>query len=340
MKRIISVLLSLALMLLFCLSLIGCKGRVSVRKKFYDGYFHTVCEFRDVSGAGERAFLEKSELVEDELSLCHKLFDIRNEYSGIINLKTINDRAGDGEWLSVDERIIELLTLSKRMYALTDGNINIAMGGVISIWKAASESAEGGKPYIPEREALIAAGQHTSIDALEIDEVGGRVRLCDPDVSLDVGAIAKGYCAERVGKLLREYGTVHFLLDFGGNLVIGEKRDGSGTTTGIRNPADDDSMYARIVELKNTSLVTSGVDQRFFEVDGKRYHHIINKDTLFPMDNYLSVSVCYSSSAVADALSTALFNMTIDEGRGVISSFPGAEVTYVLNDGRVEIIGG
>lgn len=340
MKRIISFLLSLSVVLLSILTLFGCEGRVITRKEFYSGYFDTVCEFRDVSGAGENSFKKRATLVEAELSLCHKLFDIYNEYSGIINLKTINDNAGNGEWLSVDERIIELLLLSKEMYDKTDGNINIAMGNVTAIWKSVLSAFDNLKPVvIPTDEQLLSAAEHTSISALEIDEAGGRVRLNDENIRLDVGAIAKGYTADRVGRLTRDE-TKYFLLDFGGNLVIGEKRGGKTTRIAIRTPYESDEAYVRILDLKNTAFVTSGVDQRGFTLDGVRYHHIINAKTLRPENNYYSVSVLYSSSAVADALSTALFNMTIEEGREVIRAFPGIEITYVLNDKSVEIISG
>lgn len=347
MKRITGLLLALVLAVL-CLAACtldeptpeGQAGKVTPKNRVFYEYFDTVCVFYDYTGGTAAEFSAACALVEEELSLCHRLFDIYNAYDGVTNIKSINDAAG-GAPLAVDERIIDLLTLSKEMYTKTGGEVNVAMGAVLSIWhdRRTEAEADPASARVPTSKELLAAAEHTSIDSLEINAEAGTVRLTDPDASLDVGAIAKGYAAERVAALLEAEGITAYALDFGGNLRVGEKLDGSGFTSGIRNPYEGAAnAYARTLTVKNSALVTSGVDQRFYTVEGVRYHHIINKDTLYPENNYLSVSIHTASSAVADALSTALFNMTLAEAQAALDRIGGTEATFVLPNGEVTVL--
>lgn len=338
-KKIVAI----ALLFITVLSLIftvGCSTTPKVRSYLFYDLFDTVCEYKDYSGVSEKEFNERCKRIEEEVSLCHKLFDIYHDYEGIINLKTINDNAGRGAMV-VDERIIELLMLSQQVWDLSGGDFNVCMGAVLSIWHGYREDAEKNpnNARLPKEEELRAAAEHISATNLIISPTDSTVELLDPEMSLDVGAIAKGYAAERVAGMLSDMGVTAYVLDFGGNIRVGEKTDGAHFTAGIRNPNPyDTEPYVRTAEVKNCALVTSAVDQRFYTVNGVRYHHIINKDTLMPENNYLSVSIMTGSSAMADALSTALFNMTVDEGQALINRIGGVEVTYVMNDYTVKVI--
>lgn len=339
MKKIAAAALAL-IMILSVFAMTGCNAASKNRSYLLYDCFDTVCEYKDYSGVSEDEFEKRCEKIEEEVRLCHKLFDIYNEYEGIINLKTVNDNAG-GEALKVDERIIELLMLSQQMWDLSDGNFNVCMGSVLSVWhgyrSAAELDHEGAS--LPTREELLSAAEHISAQNLVINPTDSTVQLLDGEMSLDVGAIAKGYAAERVAGMLWDMGVTAYVLDFGGNIRVGEKTDGGEFTAGIRNPdLYSSEPYVRKLSIKNCSLVTSAVDQRFYTVGGVRYHHIIDKDTLMPENNYLSVSVMTESSAVADALSTALFNMTADEGQALINTVGDVEVTYVLNDGSIRVL--
>lgn len=342
MKRVLSTVLSI----LLCITLLASCGpagddagetaaKITPKNRVFEKtYFNTVCVFYDYTGGTQERFFELCELIEAELEICNKLFDIYNDYEGIINIKTINDNAG-GELLAVDSRIVELLTISKEMHAMTDGNVNVAMGAVLSIWHEHRESGVS----VPSMETLLAAAEHTSIDSLVIDSEGGRVGLTDPDASLDVGATAKGYAAERVAKLLEANGVYAYALEFGGNLRVGEKVNGDGWVSGIRDPNPlSETGYIRKLTVKQAALVTSGTYERFYTVGGVRYHHIINKDTLMPENIYTSVSVMTPSSAVADALSTAFFNMSVESAQEVIDQIGNTEVTYLFADERIIVI--
>ena len=229
-----------------------------------------------------------------------------------------------------------MLEEAVELYYLTDGNVNVMMGAVLSIWH---EHRLGGVS-LPDMDELIAANEHTSIESLVIDRESMTVEITDPKASLDVGAIAKGYTAELIYDMLEEYGKTGYVINLGGNLrTVGTKPNGDGWVSGIQNPdktAQD--PYVATLTISDSALVTSGVYERYYVVDGVRYHHIINKDTLMPENDYLSVTVHTQSSTVADALSTALFNMSIDEGRETISGIPNTEIIYVLADGSIERI--
>lgn len=312
------------------------------KNRLWFEYFDTICVAYDYSGMSMEKFNEVTDFIEDELKACHELFDIYNEYDGINNLAAVNKNAG-GEAIKVDGRIIELLSFSKQMYAKTGGEVNIAMGAVLVLWHDA-RAAAGKNPAeakIPDMTALTEASGHTDINSIVIDEENSTVKITDPKARIDVGAIAKGFTTERIARMLIERKITSFVLDFGGNLrVIGEKPDGNGWNTGIRNPDPlATTPYVRTLVLKNSSLVTSATYERFFTVDGVRYHHIIDGETLMPSNRYASVSIHTESSAVADALSTAVFNMTREQIDALTKSMPGVEITVVDNEGAMTVLG-
>ena len=337
MKRILSLAVATLLLLaLPVLSFTACTDpEIKVKNRIFYEYFDTVSYVYDYSGGTDAQFDEVCRGVEYELKTCHELFDIYNTYAGVTNLKTVNDSAGKGP-VKVNARIIDLLEDAIELYELTDGNVNVMMGSVLSIWH--KHRTEG--VSLPDMDALVTANAHTSIENLVIDRENMTVEITDPEASLDVGAIAKGFTAELIYNMLAERGICGYAINLGGNLrTVGTKPDGSGWVSGVQNPDKNAAApYVATLTISDSALVTSGVYERYYTVDGVQYHHIINKDTLMPERNYLSVTVHTESSTVADALSTALFNMSIDEGRAVISSLSDTEIIYVLADGSVERI--
>ena len=312
------------------------KSDVATKSKMFYEYFDTVCYVYDYSGGSEEDFEENCRLVEETLSYYHKLFDIYEEYDGVTNLAILNRLAGD-ETVSVDPELTEFLSYAISMHALTGGNVNIAMGSVLSIWH---EYREAGLA-VPDRAQLEAANAHTDIKNLVVDEENNTVKFADTEMKLDVGAIAKGYTAEKCAELLKAHGVTSYVLDFGGNLrAIGTKPNGGTWKTGVQNPDIYSTVpYVYYLNVSDTSVVTSGNYQRFYIVDGKTYHHIIDGDTLFPADYYSSVTVITEHSGFADALSTALFNMTKDEALSLLDTLDGVSVVWVYSDGRVETYG-
>lgn len=276
----------------------------------------------------------EAQKIRDMLDEYHKLYDIYNEYDGITNLCTINKLAGSGEAIKADDKIIDLLLYAKEMYLLTDKKVNVAMGSVLSVWHGYREEANR-YPYvceIPTQEELAEAAKHTNIDDVIIDKENKTVMLADPKMSLDVGAIAKGYATQMLAEQLKNDGVSGYILNIGGNIsCVGKRGDGEKWVVGIENPDKDeeDNEYLQTLALTSESLVTSGDYQRFYTYEGKNYHHIIDPVTLFPAEYFSSVSILSDDSGLADALSTALFCMSYEQGLELIEKMDGVEAMWV-----------
>ncbi len=335
-ELILPAVLSLLLLSLLFLSQLFDGGRAEnpqPKSKDIYGFFDTASRIYDYSGMTDGEFSELSALIEERLDLYHRLFDIYHSYSGITNIKDINDRAGGGA-TAVSPELFDFLEYAKSIHTLTEGEVNIAMGSVLSVWHEYREAGE----KIPDKELLSEAAKHTDINALVLERDSLSVTLTDSEMSLDVGAVGKGYAAEMVAGELERLGYNSIVLDLGGNLrAIGAKPDGKGWKTGVRNPDITAEGYLYEFELSDGAAVTSGNYERYYTVDGKRYHHIIDKDTLMPSEHFVSVTVICPDSALADALSTALFNMTKDAGKELISRLENVKAVWLTSSGEVEI---
>ena len=286
----------------------------------------------------KEAFSEQVELLKEKLAYYHKLYDIYNDYEGIVNVKTINDNAGIAP-VAVGQEIMDLLIFSKEMYAQTNGQMNIAMGSVLKIWHNYREEGFNypEKAKLPKMDELQAASVYCDMNLIEINEAEGTVYLPDKNMSIDVGSIGKGYAVERVAEYAVEIGMENLLLSVGGNIcAVGAKPDGSSWTLGIQNP-DMSSKDEHVCKVKvaDVSVVSSGNYQRYYMVDGKRYCHIIDGDTLMPAEHFAAVSIICKDSGRADALSTAVFNMSVEEGMAFVNSLEGVEAVWVMHDGTL-----
>lgn len=274
--------------------------------------------------------------IDETLVWYDQLFDIYNDYEGLNNLKTVNDQAGIAP-VKVDQKLIELLLYAKEMYTLTDGAMNVAMGSVLSIWHdyrtQGSEHPEDAK--LPPMKDLEEAAKHTDINDVIIDEAAQTVYLADEKMSLDVGAVAKGFVADQLEDMIRDADIKHALLDMSSAIIAtGTKANGQAWRLALQNPDTNSAdSVLHVIDLKDKVLVTSGDYQRYYEVDGKRYHHIIDPQTLMPADTFSSVSVIGTCAAQSDALSTALFCMSLEDGKALIASLKDTEAIWIMTDG-------
>ena len=281
---------------------------------FYDA-FDTVTQVIAYCDS-EEEFSRQMDALHTDLLEYHRLYDIYNDYDGVVNVKTINDNAGVAP-VQVDDKILGMLELARQMYDTTDNKL-------------------------PEQEALDAAARHCDISSLVIDENARTVYLSDPDMSLDVGSVGKGYAVEMAAQAAEARGLKSALISVGGNLrAIGTKPDGSQWSGGVENPwnASDvytaSSSYVSGVNMSDMALVTSGNYQRYYVVDGVRYHHLIDPDTLWPARYFDSVSVLSPDSGAADCLTTGLFCMSLEDGQKLIESLDGVEALWCTPDGEV-----
>ncbi len=331
------------LLIIICLFVFFMTACQKPEKKRYEAQFlslfDTVTQIVAYMESKEQ-FQEHVNQIYQDLEIYHQLYDIYHTYNDIVNIKIINDSAGK-EITDIDSRIIDLLLFAKDIYEKTDGRVNIALGSVLSIWHDYREKGilDPGEARLPQMDLLREAARHTDINKVVVDKGTSTVSLKDPYMSLDVGAIAKGYAVEQVSKRAIERGFTSGLISVGGNVkIIGTKdsnREGELWNVGIQNPQlPGAESNLHIVYLSDQSLVTSGNYVRYYTVDGKRYHHIIDPVTLYPADYFTAVTVVCENSGEADALATAIYNMPLEEGFSFIENQQGTEAFWVLPDGK------
>ena len=215
------------------------------------------------------------------------------------------------------------------------------MGSVLRVWHDYREAglADPELAELPSYDRLQEAGRHTDLDKVIIDEQTGTVYIEDALLRLDVGAIAKGYACQLVKQELTEAGFESFVISAGGNVCTAGEPAEEGQTAwlvGIQNP--DTQAAAEIVdtlEVRDKSVVTAGGYQRYYTVNGERYHHIIDKDTYMPANYYESVTVIGDDSGVADFLSTTLFLMPLDEGKALAKEM-NVDAMWIFRDGSFD----
>ena len=288
-------------------------------------------------GESEEAFRAQAQAIHDNLQHYHQLFDIYHDYPGIANLKTINDNAGKTP-VVVDRAIIDLLLDCKQYYTLTEGKVNVAMGSVLRLWHDARSDGirDPQNARLPDMEALQQAAEHTNSDSILIDEAASTVYITDPLMQLDVGAIAKGWASQRAA----QQAPKGMLISVGGNVcATGAKlSDGTPWIIGIQDPNRSDANLHTIC-VTGGSVVTSGDYQRTYAVAGTAYHHIIDPATLMPGRYWRSVTIVCPDSGLADALSTGLFLMDLEQGKALAARC-GAEVLWVAADGTEHMTAG
>lgn len=348
-KRIFSALLAAALSLSL---LAGCgstsgstassaaDGPQRYSTVFYD-VFDTVTQVIAYCDS-EEEFTAQMDALHADLVEYNQLYDIYNDYDGVTNIKTINDHAGIAP-VTVDDKILGMLELAQTMYDTTGGKLNIALGSVLNIWHNYREAAladdNDSNNQLPTQEELDAAAQHCDIANLIIDEDAKTVYLADPAMSLDVGSVGKGYAVEQAAQAAEARGLTSALISVGGNLrAIGTKPNGSQWVGGVENPWNSSEVYTTdsstvaAVKMSDLSLVTSGDYQRYYVVDGVRYHHLIDPATLWPAAYFDGVSVLAPDSGVADCLTTGLFCMPLEEGQKLVESLDGVEAMWCTPD--------
>ena len=331
MKKLIALLL-VSLLLAACSAPAAQSGtNVQIYEASFLELFDTLTVLKG-SAESEEAFQKTAQVVHDELERYHQLFDIYHDYEVFNNLKTVNDMAGIAP-VEVDDAVIDLLKDCSSYYERTGGKVNVAMGSVLKLWHDAREHGinDPVNAKLPDMAALQAAAEHVDFDSIVIDEAAHTVYISDPKVRLDVGAVAKGWAAQRVAEKM----PPNMLLSVGGNVcATGPKTADTPWVIGIQNPDGAGEPYLHTLYVSGGSYVTSGDYQRAYTVDGKSYHHIIDPDTLMPSAYWRSVTIVCDDSGLADALSTALFVLPQAEGQKLLDE-AGAMAVWVDAAGNI-----
>ena len=340
--------MAVALIAVMVFSLFSCGGTSQKMERYNASFTGAFDTFTNLTGyaESEEVFTEYAQYLYDELLNYHKLFDIYNNYKGINNVKSINDNAGK-EAVKVDKKLIDMLSFGTLAYEKTDGYVNIAMGSVLRLWHEEREVAISNpeKTALPNMNELEDAKTHTKIEDVIIDEAKQTVFLKDIEMSLDVGAVAKGYAIEKIARELEAKGFTSGIINVGGNVrIIGSPTESSKEfwTVGIQDPdnAHNNESIIEVLNMKKGSLATSGDYQRYYIVDSKEYNHIISPKTLMPSDYYKSVSIICDDTAISDMLSTYIFMIDYDSALAVINNFENVEIYCVLKDGKIHYTDG
>ena len=257
--------------------------------------------------------------------------------SGVVS---INRQAGI-EPVKVRADLIDLLEKALYYAELSGGSFDPTVGPLVKLWGIGTDSQR-----IPTDDEIAAALALVDWRNLIINREEGTVFLRHEGMVLDLGAIAKGYAADEAVRIAREGKAKRAIFDFGGNIAVLGWRGKNGKEMlpwriGVQNPRSGRGEYIGIVPVHDASVVTSGVYERYFESNGKRYHHLLSTTDGYPAENgLLSVTIVTESSTDADALSTAVFTLGFEQGKALIDSIDGAEAIFIFDDDSVQITKG
>lgn len=254
------------------------------------------------------------------------LFSTAIEGSDIWNI----NHAG-GNPVTVSDDTISLLQTALHYCELANGQVDLTILPLSELWNFGSEK----DPRRPNDEEIKDAVSHIDYHLVLID--GNTVTLADPDASIDLGFIAKGYIADRLKEYLLSQGVESACISLGGNLVtIGSKPDGQPYRIGIQKPFAPEGEIITAIDVTDVSVVSSGIYERYFYVDDTLYHHLLDTATGFPADNNIAgVTILAPLSVDADALSTTCYFLGIDSGMELIESLDNTEVLFITMDGEL-----
>ena len=284
---------------------VSCKKVVGARTQLV---FGTVCTVN--------AYTDGTAKLYDELFAClntlDKEFSANRDDSEVAKINT----AAGIQPVQVTPDVLYITKIALSYASLTGGAFDPTIGPVVKLWGINTDHAR-----VPSKEELAQALPLVNWQNVTVKD--DTVFLREKGMKLDFGAIVKGYAADRLAAILKARKVKRAVIDLGGNVyVYGKKEDGSAWRVGIKNPGNPEGAPALVLSLQNSSVVTSGVYERFFIQDGIRYHHIIDPKTGYPVNNGLtSVSIICESSTAADALSTSLFILGPDKGFNLLSTF-------------------
>lgn len=277
----------------------------------------------------EDEFNQYLEIVKGTFTECNELFDVYHTYDDHISLMEVNQTA-HGKAIEVDPRIIEVLNEAFKAHAINP-KFDVSQGKLIQVWK---KQFDAETPALPSPEEIEQSINPDSMNAIKV--VDNTIELTNDQVALDFGAIAKGYTTQLAAEKLEEAGMTSGFINAGGNIVlIGQKVDGTDWRIGVQDPESSGSVLTFITD-RATSLVTSGDYQRYMEIDGKRYAHIIDPATGYPSEYMRSVTVINDRSIYCDAMSTALFSISVEEGLTLCEQY-GLQAIWIVDKGSLEL---
>lgn len=313
----------LCVSLIFCclFGLIGCVGRSDATK--------TELMMDTVVSVTVEDTADADETVEECLALCRTLANVMDRHNPQSEIRLLND--SHGEWRTLSPELYTVLQKAVFYADLSDKALDVTVTPLIDLWDFSASN-----PAVPSLLNIKNSLKKVNADNIELNE--GHARLLN-GATVDLGALVKGYIADRVVALLNEKGVKKATVNLGGNVYLLCE---TLTAVGIQKPFDSTGKLAAKVMLKNQTAVTSGRYQRCFTQEGIVYHHILDTKTGYPVQNELdSVTVIGQSSVDCDGLSTLLFVLGVEQGKQFLKDHHCDEqAIFLLRDGTVEISDG
>ena len=267
-------------------------------------------------------------------ALASRVFRLIKQYEDLLTVNRahsqvmdINHAAGQHP-VAVSRPVFELIRCAKAASLLKDSAFNLAIGPLVKRWKIGFKG-----DAVPPADEIAALLGITDPADVVLDEANSSVFLTCQGMEIDLGAIAKGYIADRVRDYLHKEGVELGLINLGGNvLCIGSKPDGTPFKIGIQKPFADRNETEAVMDITGKSVVSSGIYERCFKQDGKLYHHILNPQTGYPYDNGLiSVTIISDQSVDGDALSTTCFALGLEDGLKFAEK-KGVQAVFITED--------
>lgn len=271
-----------------------------------------------------------------DMGLIEECFDLCEEYEQMFSRTLANSEVSQfnlketGEY-EVSEELYELLELSMEYSELTGGAFDVTIEPVSSLWDFSSL-----EPVVPEPDTLKKELENVGYEKLQLEN--GRVIKKNAATGIDLGAVAKGYIADKLKEYLVSKGVESAIIDLGGNIVlIGGKPDGTEFSIGIQRPFEDRNEIIGTIALKDYAAVSSGIYERCFWEEGIFYHHILNPQTGYPCESDLvGVTILAPEATRADALSTTCFILGKEKGMELMDSLDGVYAVFITKDGEIE----
>lgn len=323
-KRFYALLLSAALLSV----LTACGGAVRPtstptpqRQSQVGFYFDTVVTME--------VYTNDETLLADAQAACQRYDDLLSKTHEGSDVWNINH--AEGKRVAVSDETREILEKALEYSRLSEGAFDITIEPCVALWDFTGD----GMGILPEETLLAQAAAKVDWTQVDISDEGV---LLPAGMTIDLGAIAKGYITDRIAALLKSRGVESGFLNFGGNvLTIGNKPDGTAWNIGVQDPLGKrDKNIIGAAKVSGQAVVTSGIYERGFDLDGVRYHHILDTSTGWPVQNELAgVSIIAPDAFDADALSTTVFAMGVEKGTAFIEGLDGIEAIFVTRDDTV-----
>ncbi len=278
---------------------------------------------------------KKEDVLEGSIKLCEQydsMLSIDDEGSEIYKL---NHRTAGENKIKTTKEVAELILAALSYCDMSNGSFDITIEPVSSLWDFNSDL-----PSLPNDASLSAA--LAAVDYHNVSVDGEYIIFANDDTRIDIGAIGKGYIADKVAAYLRENGITSAIINLGGNvLCIGSYNNDQNFNIGLMKPYSNSSEVIETLSIDNMSVVSSGVYERCFDLDGVHYHHILNPRTGYPYQNGLTqVTIITESSTAADALSTVVFCLGEEEGAKLVEGLDGTYAFFVHEDGSLTYTSG